>query len=268
MLRPGIVFLILAMFIGAIVIFHPKRNKEDKLISGIVILVILLTSLGSNNGLFPSINNLFLAAPYVFWMVLRFCKASSVLWQKRVKKCHLEVSAFAAKALVIAFLLMTFIQATGFSNGFVFVEGAGAGSVDAQVHNNKVLKGVKMSPDRAKWMEEISAYVNENELEGREVLLYGQIPSISYYLNMPSAFNSWSDLKSYRLDAMEEDMMILEEELLAGEEAPVVILEQKYADLEKKAEDPKFALIVEFMEKYGYNRTFSNEKFAVYEGNR
>lgn len=266
MLRPGIVFLILAMFIGVVVIFHPKRTKDEKLISGIVILVILLTSLGSNNGLFPSINNLFLASPYVLWMVYRFCRASSVLWQMKRKKCCLQISAVPAKALVLAFLFMTFFQAVGFSNGFVFVEGAGASSVEAQVSNNQVLKGIKMSPDRAKWLEEISSYAAENGLEGQEVLLYGQIPSVSYYLNMPPAFNSWSDLKSYRLNAMEEDMMILEEEVASGEPAPVVILEQKYADLQKKAEeDPKFALIVEFMEEHGYRQTFCNEKFAIYE---
>ena len=34
---------------------------------------------------------------------------------------------------------------------------------------------------------------------------------------------------------------------------------------EKAKEDPKFALIVSFMEKYGYEQTFSNEKFVLYE---
>lgn len=72
MLRPGILFLMLAILIGVIQIFQKGSSKEEKLLSGMVILIIFITCLGSNNALFPSLNNLFLAGPYVFWYVWRF----------------------------------------------------------------------------------------------------------------------------------------------------------------------------------------------------
>ncbi len=265
MLRPGILFMILAMVIGVIVIFHPKMPREDKLLSGIVILIILLTSIGSNNGLFPSLNNLFLAGPFVFWMVWRFLQTSAVMWEMK-RKWRLEISSFPLKAALVMILSMVLVQGIGFGAGFVFVEADGATDVEVQVENNRVLSGIYMSKERAQWMTEISTYVTEAGLEGREVLLYGWIPSLSYYLNMPPAFNSWSDLESYSLEAMVEDMQELEAQVDGGGEKPVVILEQEYSDYEEKAMmDPKMELIVSFMDQYDYKLTFRNEKFLLLE---
>lgn len=99
------------------------------------------------------------------------------------------------------------------------------------VDNNTVLAGVKMSPERAEWMEGISEYVNTNGLAGKEVLLYGQIPALSYYLQMPPAFNSWSDLRSFSLEAMEEAMDRMEEKIIEKKaEAPVVTWKENMLD--------------------------------------
>ena len=45
-----------------------------------------------------------------------------------------------------------------------------------------------------------------------------------------------------------------------------MILERDYADYRTKAEeDEKLALIVVFMDEYGYEPTFSNHKFYMFE---
>ena len=156
-----------------------------------------------------------------------------------------------------------------------------------------------MSSERAKWMEEISAYVNEQGLKGKEVLLYGYIPAVSYYLSMPPVFNSWSDLRSFSVDAMTKEMDKLAEETKNGKEPPVVILEMQYgADLLAQSgqvitdgngeamegnEEPavneeltdeevilkqKFELILDYMEEFEYGVTFYNEKFVVLEAGK
>lgn len=219
MLRPGILFLMLAILIGVIQIFQKGSSKEEKLLSGMVILIIFITCLGSNNALFPSLNNLFLAGPYVFWYVWKFCRsvkesysfsigkadrAGSSAANKKEKKMSVVLYTFPLKAMAVMLVGMLLFQSVGFSTGFVFVEAAGASNVSATVDNNTVLAGVKMSPERAEWMEGISEYVNTNGLTGKEVLLYGQIPALSYYLQMPPAFNSWSDLRSFRPEAMKK----------------------------------------------------------------
>ena len=266
MLQPGILFLILAMGIGVIGIFHPRIKREDKLLSGMVILIILLTPIGSNNGLYPALNNLFIAGPFVFWMVWRFLRTSDTLWSVVKGRWRLVVSAFPLKAAAIMLVGLMLVQGIGFGTAFIFVEGDGAKEFDSRVEGNHVLQGIYMSADRAQWMSEISAYVEEAGLIGREVLLYGGIPSLAYYLNMPPAFNSWPDLRSYSREAMEEDMIQLEVQVEAGSQMPVIILEQSYSNYQEMAkDDPKLELIVSFMEKYGYQLTFRNEKFLLWE---
>ncbi len=277
MLRPGILFLMLTMLIGVIRIFRRDSLKEEKLISGMLILVILLTSLGSNNHVFPSLNNLFVAAPYTLWESWRFIRYGK---DKKFKH-HLMISSFPVKGILAAFLAMCLFQFCLFGAGFSFAEATGVQDVSARVENNEILKNIGMSPQKAQWMMEISAYVEENGLRGKEVILYGNIPALSFYLQMPSAFNPWSSLDSYSRGAMEEALGKVAEGM-AEKEAPVIILDWEYvlymeggsAALEaagiderrrsKIAEDNKLPLLIDFMEEWHYQQTFDNGKFMVY----
>lgn len=271
MLRPGVLFLMLTMFIALIRIFHKNSNREEKLLSGMLILIIILTSLGSNNKVFPSLNNLFLAAPYTLWQVWRFVREvkERKLEGKIGKKAFPTVvlSPYPAKCILVAFLAMCFFQFGMFGAKFAFAESTGVQDISATVENNPVLKGVKMSPDKAKWLGEISEYVNENNLQGSEVILYGYVPSLSYYLQMPSAFNPWSDLLSYSVEAMEQDMALLSGQITQkGKEKPVIIVENKYSGENEAVllEDEKWQMIVKFMEEFSYEEAFRNEKFTLY----
>ena len=276
---PGVTFLTLTLLVALWRIFTPSVPREEKLISGLIFLIVLITSLGSNNKLYPSMNNLFLALPYMYWQFYRFCKyAGSLKWKK------LTISAVPAKCIFGGFFLLFFIQVGLFGRSFVFAEGTGVQDISAQVTNNETLKGVWMSKERAEWMQEISEYVNDRGLAGRDVLLYGQIPALSYYLQMPAAFNPWPDLDSYQIRQLELDMRAMQERM--DEDAtyrPVVLLEKKYAVYLEEGEaalkalqptekergyivdSPKLMLIGEFMDTYGYEKTFENEKFVIYE---
>ena len=120
-LWPSVTFVTLAIGIGIIRIFSKKCPKEEKLISGIIILVLLLTSIGSNNKLYPSFNNLFVAAPYVLWECVNFCtKVKEWQWKKII------VSAFPIKVILGAFLGLFIFQSMLFGTQFVFAEGTGA----------------------------------------------------------------------------------------------------------------------------------------------
>ena len=223
---PSIVFLSLTMLIAAIRIFSPKVLKEEKLISGMLILVILLTSIGSNNKTFPSWNNMFIAAPYCLWQVSLFIKRAKDI---RVKKILL--SPYPIKCALAAFILLVMFQAQCFGLDFVFAEGTGAQNMTAQVYNNDILKGVKMQPERAVWMTDMTDFVEQNNLKGGDVILYGFIPSLSFYLQMPSAFNPWSDLTSYGVDVFCESLYAVSEEMQSDASyRPAVILEDSYAD--------------------------------------
>lgn len=257
----------------------PSAPGEEKLLSGLIFLIVLITSLGSNNKLYPSMNNLFLALPYMYWQFYRFCKyAGSFRWKR------MTISPIPAKCLFGVFFLLFFIQVGLFGRSFVFAEGTGVQEINAQVTNNETLKGVWMSEERAGWMQEISEYVNTGGLAGKDVLLYGQIPALSYYLQMPAAFNPWPDLDSYQIAQLEEDMHKMQERMdMDATYRPVVLLEKKYAvyleagenalealqPTEKErsliVDNAKLLLIGEFMDAYGYEKTFENEKFVIFE---
>lgn len=277
--QPGRVFLVLAMVIAAVRIFCRGSSREEKLAGGMVVLVLLLTPLGSNNGVLPALNNLFLAAPYTLWESWRFLRYAG----DRKSKSGILVSLFPVKGILAAFLALCLFQFGGFGVTFAFAEGTGIRNAEVVSENNPVLENIRMSPEKARWMAELGAYVEENNLRGREVVLYGMIPSLSYYLHMPAALNPWSDLDSYRCVILREDVEELKRQVAAGAaEKPVVILENVYAlyaeggrsaleeagiqdaVIQRVEEDPKWQLWMDFLESLGYGQTFRNERFAVY----
>ena len=80
---------------------------------------------------------------------------------------------------------------------------------------------------------------------------------------MPPAFNSWSDLRSYSYDTMLGDLEETETQMVqGGGERPVVLVDYLREGLE---EDEKWKLIWGFMERNGYELTWSNDRFAFYE---
>lgn len=264
MLRPAILFMMLSMVIAAGKIIYPKTKDKEILISLIVILVILLTSIGSNNGVYPSINNLFIVAPYTFWECWKFTKnAGNILIKKIV------IIIYPVKYIMLAFLLLFMVQTTVFGMKFVFAEATGVQDISATVENNEVLKGVRMSSDKAKWISELSEYVNENHLQEKKLILYGNIPAVSYYLKMPAAFNPWIDLRSYNIEQMKLDMQKLEKETVSKEKLPIIILEHKQiASLEDGIEDnEKWMLLNDFIERHAYEIGFKNEKFVLLKVN-
>lgn len=273
--QSGVVFLMLTILIALVRIFHRDTEREERLISGLVLLVVLITPLGSNNKNFSSLNNLFIAAPYVFWEIWRFCN-------KVYDKELVQAVIFPIKAVLAAFLVLIVVHSGVFGARFLFEDTKGAQNLTATVENNTVLKGIKMSPERAEWMTTISEYVEENDLQGREVILYGQIPSLSYYLQMPSAFNPWSDLASYSLESFEADLKVQQKEILTKIK-PVIIISKAYSlyidggvkplrqeitdpNLIKRVEsDEKVAPLKAFMERNKYKNTFSNDQFAIWK---
>lgn len=270
---PGILFLMLALLLCGIRVLQRSVPKREKLLAGMILLVLLITPIGSNNGLLPAINNLFLALPYMLCCFRQ-------LWEK--KDGGKRFSLLPLKAVWGGFLLLFAFQSAGFGLNFVFVEAHGAKEVDTKTENNDILKGIFMSGERAGWMDGISAYARQEGLEGKEVILYGNIPSLSFYLNMPSAFNPWSDLASYDEGVMEAALEETAADALASGEFPVIILEKKYAlyrdggaealteagytasEAEAMTWDTKQELLWNYMDQWGYEESYSNQKFVLY----
>jgi len=269
------VFLLTATIVaGVITIFRSISPDREKLLACMGILIIVLTPLGSNNHLYSSINNLFLVAPFTLFELYLFLKwmPLGVLIQtiKQRERTMLyggyqpgfRLYLFPLKAMIVCMFFMLLVQSIGFGFGYVFSESDGGENLHTKIEGSKVLTGMYTSPDRAKVLEEVIDYVKQQGLEGRSVILYGDIPAMSYYLQMPFAITAWPDLESYNYGVMESDLEKLSQRIAQGGEIPVILLEADCISQDQSA-DPKMELLREWSSRYSYYRAFENEKFIL-----
>ena len=274
---PGTLFLALSMGIGLIEAFRPGNAKENRFLGMAVFLLVILTSLGSNNGIYPSMNHLFLPAPYVLWKLGEF---TAYCIRKAAKKpdsmARLRLNFAPLCVTLWAFTCFCAMQFFLFGRYFVFCEGTGMQEKGSHLLNNPVLEGVSMSQERAAYLSNLSDFANREKLLGQEVILHGDVPALAFYLQMPPAFHSWNDLDSFGYETMQETVEELMTAVSVGRRAkPVVIAASRYAkfgpilpDEEESVTDSgdaKWELIRRFMGLFGYEKTFHNGRFVVWQ---
>ncbi|MDL2301555.1 hypothetical protein LJC58_04280 [Lachnospiraceae bacterium OttesenSCG-928-D06] len=262
----AIFILSATLFMGIVQIFRKNVDNREKLIWGLCILIILITPLGSNNHLYSSVNNLFFVAPFTFYMLYLGLKSM----KETIEIKGIKIHSFPIKAMIICISIMLMIQGTLFGFIYVFQESNGGENLNTKIENNDILRGMYTDEERAKVLTGLSTYVKKEGLRGKEVILYGYIPSLSYYLEMPFAITSWPDLRSYNYEVMEQDLNVILEEAGTKEgEYPIILLEKKYGDFlvdsenETIKEDAKFALLMSFIEQGEYEIDYENEKFVL-----
>lgn len=263
------VFLLLTGITGALWMLGSRKvSGEKKVLALIVLLQIILTPLGSNNDLYPIINNLFLAAPFTLWC--------GYLW---FEEAGGRAKHFPWQSMLLIFTLMLCIQSIGFHFGYVFGDGVWGEKRDTLMTDLPKAKGIYTNRENAECLSDLLTFTKENGLLDKSLILYGEIPGISYLLDMPSAISTtWPDLDSYRLIQMEQDMEFVERNM--DKERPVVIVASGIAayfsedaeayewfgvNVEKYDADEKLAILREFLTDYSYEETFSNMRYVVYE---
>jgi hypothetical protein len=266
--RPYVWFLNIALLIALIVAFNKASSPQDKLFGAIMVSVLLLSSLGGNTAIYASINNSFLTVPYVLWMSVRWLRT-------RYESKHLQSIFFPIRCMLVVSICVVFIQTMGFGVRFVYAEAAGVRGTWTSVTDNPALKGIVANPARANALSDLSRFVYEHQLDGKKCLLYGQIPGLSFYLRMPPALNSWSDLLSYDIDSMKQDLEKLTRQIDEGDEKPIIILhadqllppdsENQGIDAVQRRE--KRSLIFQFIQDYSYQIAYQNDQFVLYQSN-
>lgn len=257
------VFLILTILLGMYGVCSKKTNRNQKLLSLMVLIFIGVTPLGSNNHLYPNMNNMFPVFGYTFYMLWEGAKLFAK--EKQVEIRGRSISLFPIKAMLCAFLGVMCLQCILFGVVFTFRDGMSGQKRDTKIEKNAILKGMVTNSELAHSIEELTLYVEEKGYQDRELILYGHIPATSYFLDMPAAISTtWPDLRSYGYEVMVEDFATLEKEMQETKrQKPLVILS---GELDEKSlpEEQKGMLIQEFLEQYEYKRDFSNARFIVY----
>lgn len=277
-LQWGAVFLLVALVEAIWMLFTRMLDDEWRLIGCIALIIILITPLGSNNHIWPVLNNLFFVVPIVFWMVYRLAR-----WGRTYLDATEKVPLFPVKAMLSGILIAFFVQAFGLGCQYVFLDGEMGEERIYKVAENQVLQGMYTSEMNAETLEEISIFMTENSAEyaDKKLILYGNIPGLAYYLDKPPAvYTTWADLDTSSLSQLEEELDQISVSANNGEERPLVILTPQLAaylsgdadaiawwgiDAEDYARDAKLKAIQEFMEIGAYSQVFANEAFVIYE---
>ena len=277
-LQWGVVFLLVSLGVTVWMLFTRMLDDEWRLIGCIALLIILITPLGSNNHIWPALNNLFFIAPVAFWMIFRFARWGRT-WLDTTKK----VPLFPAKAMFSGMMIAFFVQALGVGCRYVFLDGESGEPRIYKVAANPVLHGMYTSEMNGETLEEISLFMTEHraEFENKRLILYGNIPGLSYYLDKaPAIYTAWADLNTNSLEQLKEELQELTVSYGGNhEDRPLVILSPQLAaylsgeddaiawwgvDVESCEKDEKLKAIKEYMETGAYQQVFANEAFVVY----
>lgn len=270
------VFLLLDIFAGIFALFSKKCSRNDKLLASMVLILIAVTPLGSNNHLYPNMNNMFLVFPAGFVFFARLLQRMREYDAQPAGREERGVSLFPVRAMLTAFLAAAAVQSLLFGMTFTFRDGMHGEKRDTEIVKNDVLRGMVTNAPLAEAIEGLTEYVESEELSDRSVILYGQIPAVAYFLDMPPAIStSWPDLASYHYAVMAEDMEKLRENppesgrplIILGTEGPERWIRGAAMSKEEERQymlNEKWELLYDYMVEEGYEKVYGNAVFAVY----
>ncbi|MBO4908219.1 MAG: hypothetical protein J5476_02955 [Lachnospiraceae bacterium] len=244
-------------------VFSPNGKAKHRLLATLSAYSLLISAIGGNNGELYSYNNMFVWFPFLVLVMLEFLKYHKFPW------------LYGVKCVATGVILFFLYQSTLFGFNFSFTEGQdGAGEVrQYSVFDNKALAHIRMSYDKAYSFERLSEFVEANNLTEKELISFGYIPAVHFYLQMEPAFNPWPDLASYTEEKMSSNLneiaRMIEDSESGAEvgkyyEKPVVIIcVDKNAGYSRN--EKKWDMIYSFIEKENYKLVYSDSYFELYE---
>ncbi|MBR1670930.1 MAG: hypothetical protein IJ695_09545 [Butyrivibrio sp.] len=241
-----VIFSLILGVIGSLGILNGSR--QERALSFSMVLVILITPLGSNNYTYPVINNLFFVAPVSLWMFRRL--------MFRLGDGDLHFAWQGMVTMVIAYLL---VQGTIFRALFAFGDG-----MDSQVRDSfstvPKVSAMRTTRQKAEDLDELAEALNSSGLRSRKAIFFGAVPGLSYIFDMEPAIDTvWPDLDSYGTDKFVTQLEVVSE---AKGALPVIIKGRgavEYASYSSKEEE-----LLDFMYENGYNLIFENDSYELY----
>ena len=246
----GMFLLYLAWISSIYMLVSVKNSQEEKLMAVLVMVILAITPLGSNNYTFQNLNNLFLIAPcclYVFVKIYRRKQGTGIL----------SGLSYPWKCMVAIIGIMILIQSIGFHSQFVFRDGMDGTSREYVIETSKTVAGIRTNVKNGEELSSLLEYVKENRLENQEVILYGDCPGLSFLLKMPFAIGTaWPDLDSYSYDTFVTDLEQLNE-------MPIVIL--RNIDTYGEQSAGKKAYLLDFLKQKQYEKVYDNGMYTVHK---
>lgn len=254
-----VVFFVIGNTVSVWTLLRKRTEKTHKLLAASVIIILAITPLGSNNALYPSINNLFIVAPAVIFM----CWNELFKGRNFYELLDLEAkNTMVATRITVALLLISIVvHCSIFGVVFIFRDSGFPYNNHTKIESNEVLKGMHTNPERAALIEELTDYVKNNNLKGQKAVYYGDIPGLEYILKMPCAIShTWPNLGSFAYDDFVNDFDKLES-------TPVIFVNVDYCRdiLEVGSQaDKKDIFLSEYMNNNNYSLDARIGNIAIY----
>lgn len=286
---PTVLFLLVTIYVCAYCLLGKKIGPEQKIFAALLLMEIFLTPLGSNTKLAPIINNLFLAVPFTLWIAYHLCvsKTGSAHTEKtpgdQLAGNGNDLFRDRKVVWIIPFVILTvfvLVQSAGFHAKFAFQDGIWGEPRDRKVELPEKAAGIYTNQENGALLEELALFMREECLNGREMIVYGELPGLHYLLDMPPALSTaWPDLDSYRMAEYRRDLAALAERIAAGEEPPVIVVSSPVAaylsddgeaiawfgvDMEAMAGDEKLRILAEWINTFGYTERYGDARYVVY----
>ena len=185
-------------------------------------------------------------------------------------KGRLGFSTLPAAIVLGCVVCSVLIQSVLFGANFVFRDGTGGEKREYEVTNNEILANVKTTKENALNLQGLNDYLLTKEMEKAEVLLYGDVPALSFYFSLkPVLSSTWPDLESFSYEKFAEEMDLL----YKNNQFPMVIINVATKESlgnvkaleENTNREKKIIKLKEFLENNQYEERYSNEAFVVYE---
>ena len=224
-------------------------SRQEQTLSFTIIIIVLITPLGSNNYTFPVLNNLFVVLPLALWLFRRLMQR---LGDRSIN--------FPWQSMITVVIAITLIQGALFHMNFSFVDGADGAKRDSVSTSVEKIKYMVTTEENVRSLEELNDYlISENKI-GSKALLFGQVPGLAYIFDLKPAIDTvWPDLDSYTAERFAERL----EEISESDEPEVMIICGKnipeYSNIEAK-----YDILLDYIANRDYNIDFESDKFIVY----
>lgn len=259
------VFLLVSILLCLWLLISKKAAKEHKLLAVFLLVIIFVTPLGSNNGLYPMINNMFLVMPVTMSLLWKYVSKDAFGFFPKEKN---DTALFACTAMAGFLCVCVATQSILFGTFFVFHDTSEKiyGYERAEIKGSASTRGIRTTVDKNTELNLLGEYLSTHDLLEKKVVLYGDIPAISYIYDLePAVYTTWADLASNPLKQLAEELF--SQELL--NEKPLVIVSAEAAEKltkeQEREEDKKLDVIYRFLIEAGYDGTYQSSQFCVYE---
>ncbi len=245
----AMILLVASIAVDLAMLIRKEESRELKILSIISFLILMLTPLGSNNGVFPNFNNLFLVAPLTVFGVYH------LLYEKKEIKKYLPM-----QVAVFAVFIILFFQTMMFHIVFTFRDAGLSKDLSYTVDRIEVLKGMRTTKEKAGMFSALDEAIRELEYTKREFVMFGEAPGIPYFLELQPAISStWPDLDSYSKEEFEGS--------LSSANNPVILVYRAtYPDLLKDVQtDEKAKILVDYINANAYQAVYADDYFMIFE---